>query len=233
MVAACAMDPAWVDALANVAVAFLTLVLAVFAIWGPSIIGWLYRPQISLSSATVYTPWADRSTGEVRGRVLYLHLRLTNSGKGPARDVEVSIEEVYERNAEGRFIRVREADYPKIVVWSYEAPRTTIAFLHKETTKVVALGHVHDPVKRPAFEEPNQHIVTPDASLALEVPETMVPLNRSHAFGPGNYRFHAVVASTNMKPIHATVDAEVTGTWSESDASAVARCAVEPRWTLP
>lgn len=225
---------------ANVAVAGATLVLAAIAVYQQKIIRWLFRPKIGVSGSALYTPWAD-GTGSIRGKVLYLHLRLPNSGEDAARDAEVSVEEVYEERpspASG-FVRVREAEFPKMLVWSYLPDRTTMPFVHPETTKVIAFGHIHDATLRPPFEVPPEPpATTPPAAtaavsptLALEVPAA--PLNRSHVFAAGIYRMHVVVSASNMKALHATVDLELTGTWNDADAGSVVRFAVKGGWTPP
>jgi hypothetical protein len=224
------MDAGWFGAWANIAVAVATAFLGIIAIFQQKIARWLVRPQLALSGAAVYTPWAV-SGGPVLGIALFLHLRLANSGNGPAQDVEASVEEVYQRQPAGTFVRVREASYPQALVWSDGFRRTTMPFVNPETTKVVDVGHVHDPAKRPDVEEPPEPTTAKTPTLALEAPAP--PYNRSHAFAPGTYRLHAVVTASNMKPLHTTLDIEVTGAWSETDAGAVVRYSVKEGWASP
>jgi hypothetical protein len=212
---------AWAGAIANVLVASATLVLAVIAVFQERLRRRQYRPRVTVTrDEPLYTPWA--AGGVIRGTVLFLRLRAVNEGNDPAREVEVSVTEVGERQAAGEYRRIRRGDYPKALVWSNTDRLTRLPFLHHGTEKLADVGHVHDPALRVHFdvsEEPPNAVLDGTAVLALEVAPQ--PLNCSHVFPSAAYRLHVVVSASNIEPVHVTVDVELTGTWSPTNAATV------------
>lgn len=218
---------ACVGAWANVGVAVATFALVVLVVFQQQLWHYLHRPELGLQSDVIRTPFENPPTAS-KGVVLFLRLRLTNEGNDAARDVEVCVNKVGVLQG-GLYRLMREAEYPKALVWSNERGKTAMPFLHPGTTKLVDLAHIHDLVMREEFRlvtssEELDPPVPDKTAMALEV--NPAPLSRGHIFPPGKYRLHVVVSASNMDPVDVTVDVELTGAWSESNETVVSAYSV-------
>jgi hypothetical protein len=116
-----ALSAEWLTAIGTVVLATGTVVLAVVAIFQDTIRSCVYHPTLEVSIQTLppdcmAVPFANPDGTEVADS-LYLRLRINNSGRAPAKNVEVYANELLRKRADNSWERV--ATFPPMnLKWS-------------------------------------------------------------------------------------------------------------------
>jgi len=179
-----------------------------------------WRPRLAIESSNTppdchRTSFGDPNAGP-HVLCFYFRIRVKNCGNAPANKVEVSVEHVSERGADGTF-RTKTDFQPMNLRWAH------VGAPYYETippglSKYCDLGHVVDPVKRGllASERLPQRPDQPDKTL-FSLDLLVKPNTGSHLLPPGTYRLELVAAAGNAKPVSRTVELNVTGNWFEDE----------------
>jgi len=157
-----------------------------------------------------YYSWTTTAggTARVERQGLFLRVRVLNPPSSEApKDVALTVVSVGECSPGMTvFRRIRQAEYPKPVVWSYSAdlkkPGLTKLATLAEPEKFADLAVVHDP--EGSFR-----------GIELALLTEPEPRDNSHRFPPGDYRFGLVLTAANKAPIRVTADVALLGEWSE------------------
>ncbi|MCJ7720246.1 MAG: hypothetical protein MUO36_02140 [Candidatus Hadarchaeum sp.] len=142
----------------------------------------------------------------------YFRIRIHNEGRASAETVEVFIEEIHRRRADGTFGRWQNF-LPLNLVWAhYQQP-----YFPKIPPKVYKhcdLGHIFDPTFRnqiPGEDHPALGEFQSQTVMCLAL--IVRPNSGTHLIPPGFYRLTLVAVAANAKVTRRTIEMNLTGQW--------------------
>lgn len=188
------------------AVATLAAVLVALA---PPIAAWFRRPKLKvvaeLKAPACQMQWIqdDIGPGSAGGQAYYLRLWIENTGRRPAENVQVFLEQLSLKNDHGAFAPIM--DYlPMNLRWSHSPGTTFLERINPQMGRHCELGSVMDPSHR---GHPS-HL-----TLATEVTiQTVTQLQR------GRYRLRLKVAGSNAAPVTTTIEMFFSGQYEQPHA---------------
>jgi len=209
-------------------VAGFTLLLAVVAVFQQQIHRWLRRPVLRITTTNL-PPDSHKTKLTIRKgnqpssyACYYSLLRVENSGRMRADQVEVFVSQIHKEDECGQWAPL-QSFLPQRLLWSFE--RTPyLASLAPGTFAHCTLGHVLHPSARSeiAGEDPNQlefwgtHVVTEDETvLSLDV--QFRSNNLSYLLVPGKYKLTVLLASSQTKALAAYVVVDLSGSWFDEE----------------
>jgi hypothetical protein len=164
------------------------------------------------------TPLVTLPTGgTITPDAFWFRITIGNSGKTPAKDLEIIINEVEQKI--GDSWQTYSAFLPNNLKWTHVGLQY-LPMLLPGTEKNADLGHIIDPHFRPRLPwEENTQLPVPanDTVFCFEV--TAVPTNKYHIVAPGEYRFSLTVGAANCSPIKARCQFTLSGQWHRDEAS--------------
>jgi hypothetical protein len=201
---------------ADLLVAFGTLVLAGVAVFQDTIRGWFYSPEFKVSCRTeppdcVAVPVTNTLTGEFIADSIYLRILVENDGNATAQSTEVYAKELRVQRLDGTW-EIVSSFPPMNLVWTNLNGAAYTRILPGKS-KHCDIGHIINPSHRdrlsgelPAFGlSPSQTV------LAFEL--VSKPNNRTPIIGPGIYRLDIQIAAENARPKKLTVNLSFNGSW--------------------
>ena len=210
----------WLTAIGTVTLAFLTLILAVIAIFQDYIRSWLVCPKLDVS-IDVKPPdcqkirlHPDAENREAFVDAFYLRLKVKNQGNQQAEKVEVFAAKLCKQQADGEFKEV-DSFLPLNLVWSHIG-QLFYPSISPETYKHCDLAHVLDPQKRVEFSRQGEDAIwdgIPRENTILSFDTIVKPHTLSHLVPFGKYQLTILVAAANAKPIKKILEISLTGTW--------------------
>jgi hypothetical protein len=154
----------------------------------------------------------------------YLRLRVTNTGRAAARNVEVYASELQRLRADNRtWDRVDE--FPTMNLTWADINLLYWPLIVPKMGKLCNVGHIADPAKRDGDQrlrrqEQNPRLRLNDQETSLTFDLITAPNNKRHIIGPGNYRLNILVAAENIpQPLDRTISLSVTGNWYPDEAT--------------
>lgn len=200
-------SPQWLTALAT-----LALVVAAFlAIAKEQVQGWLFHPTLE-----ILPEFYHHETHLNRGQqaepnepnAYYIVFQVMNTGKCPARNVEVSIKSVVHTEPE-KAQQPHRMLTPFNMKWAYVG-QATMALIPIDSSRPMALGHITKPAHGADVGEP------PAEGLSLFWLELFVrPNNMECALRPGSYDIKLHVSADNARPRDYVVHLYFTGKWHD------------------
>jgi hypothetical protein len=216
------MTPDWLTAIGTLAAVVVALLLAIFhehlraLCWHPAL-ELLYEHQPPDSHLTTLT---NRQTG-VQAACYYFRIRVRNGGNARAKNVEVFVEEVSHRRADGVFQR-QEDFLPLNLLWSHYG-QPYFPSIPPGVYKHCDFGHVVDPSLRNKFPREDHErlgrlgMQPSQTALCLEL--VVRPNTGTHLIlpGPEPYRFVVVAAAANARLVRRTIEVKLTGQWTTNE----------------
>lgn len=207
------MTTEWLTAIGTVAAVVVALVIAVFhehlgiLLWHPTLQILLENrpPDCHLTTLTNLRTGAQASC-------YYFRLRVRNSGNASAETVEVFVEEIHRRRADGTFERWQDF-LPLNLVWTHYG-QPYFPKIPPQTYKHCELGHIVDPSLRQQFageDHPSLGVSQSQAVMCLDL--IVRPATGTHLIRPGVYRLVVVAVAANANAIRRTIDLNLTGNW--------------------
>jgi hypothetical protein len=202
--------------MANWLVALGTLVLAAVAVFQRTIVGWFYRPLLTVRIRSTppdchAVPWVNRTTGAFVANVIYLRIWVENTGNTPARSVEVYARELRMRRADGQWEVVRDF-LPMNLAWSHIGG-LSFPLVVNEMGKHCDLGHIVDPAQRALTDDENPRLGLSPQECSLAFDLVAHSTHKGHVVGPGEYQLDIIVAAENARPLTRTVEITLRGPW--------------------
>jgi hypothetical protein len=207
------MTPDWLTAIGTLAAAVVALVVAVFhkhlssLFWRPvlSIVVENRPPDCHLTTLT------NLQTG-VQAPCYYFRLRVHNNGNASAETVEVFIEEIQRRRADGTF-ETWQGFLPLNLRWAhYGTPY--FPQIPPRVYKHCDLGHIVDPSMRQQFPgEDYPPLGIPAAETLICLDLVVKPATRTYLIPRGVYRLVLVAAAANAHLVRRTIEMNLTGQW--------------------
>ena len=157
-------------------------------------------------------------TGEVAD-CYYFRLKVVNKGREAAENVEVFLEEVLVKHADGQFHRWEEF-LPLNLKWSHFP---SAIFFHKispEMSKHCDIGHITDPQRLDVIEAGDRFVMTNfrRGDLIFIIDFLTKPYTGTYILRPGEYRLNIAVSAANAKVVKKRIDINFRGVWfSEQD----------------
>jgi hypothetical protein len=195
-----------------------TLLLAAVAVLQETIRGWFYRPNFRVSIKTEPPDCVSipLSGGNFVADCIYLRLWVENIGNATANNAEVYAQQLRRKRLDGKWERVGSFT-PMNLKWA-NIGSIYFPMIAPEMGKHCDLGHIIDPAGRslsPANNAPNLGLTAQQTSLAFDL--MVVPNNKSHIIGPGEYELDILVAAQNARPTRRTVAIALKGTWDADE----------------
>lgn len=203
----------WLAAIGTIGASVVALFIAIFherlrtLLWHPNLVIRYenHSPDVSL------IPVKNESTGAMAD-CYYFRLRIYNEGNTSAEMVEVFVEEILRRRADGAFEPWQEF-IPLNLVWSHYGqpyfPRIP-PYIYKHCD----LGHIIDPSERHHFPEqvhPRLNIPQDQTMMCLGL--ITLPRSGSYLLLPGFYHLVIVAVAANAGIVRRTIELNLTGNW--------------------
>ncbi|MFC1572812.1 hypothetical protein ACFL6M_04355 [Candidatus Eisenbacteria bacterium] len=199
--------PQWLTAIATVALA----IAAFLAIAKEQVQAWFIHPTLEVLPELYHHPTRiDLNYGVMIGKspAYYVVFQVKNSGRIPARNVEVAINSVV-RTDLGSEPTPHEMLTPFNLKWAYTND-PTMALIPIDSSRPMALGHITAPSTGGKVGE------SPINGLSLFWLELFVrPNSRDGALEPGSYDICIRVSADNAQPTEYTVHLRFTGKWHD------------------
>jgi hypothetical protein len=147
----------------------------------------------------------------------YFRVRVINEGNAAAEMVEVSVDHIEQRRADGSF-EIRKEFLPLNLLWAHIG-QAYYPSIPPETAKHCDLGHILEPSKRGAFPA-ERHPVAPDnpeeTLFCLDL--VVRPNTGSFLLPPGVFRLWLTAVASNSRPTRTVVELNHTGRWFSDEA---------------
>jgi hypothetical protein len=211
--------PDWLTAFATI----LLAITAFAAIFKDVIRDWFTRPKFSVifeaghpDCHVVRLDWrTTSSSGSFSGSAPthYVRCRVHNTGNAGAKDVEVAVIEVRQKDAAGNFRR-RPMGTPWNLVWAHYNTHF-LPQLPPGAERHIAIGHVVDPASRRGIQGEDDPSFNPASTETLFCLELFVKSNTlEYLLRPGEYQIDFQVSAANARPSRKfTLYLNHTGTW--------------------
>jgi hypothetical protein len=182
------------------------------ALFGERMKGWFYRPDLGLKAA-VKLPNSQRverfrlvpGSYVSIGESWFFRLEVTNTGRAPARNVQVFLEKVVKGDGANvdRFS-------PMNLKWAHTGEVTRPLLLRKIRVYCDFI-HIGDPAFRSASGDDLDTVPSGKGVLSLDVEATSTA--KAHLLEPGVYLFYLLLAAESFEARPYTVVVHYTGNW--------------------
>lgn len=209
--------PDTLTAYSTLALAGVTLLLAVIAVFQDRIRGLFWCPRLLVGTTGkppdchMLKAKQESPKGIESVDCCYLRIRVRNAGHVTAQQVEVYVAEIQQRQPNRSYKTLQDHPSNKLV-WSYSDPRiSTLSSLHPGIELYCDLGHIVNPrQKYPRQLDPNETELDLDVAWRSTSPE-------QHTLSRGEYRLHLLVAAANIKPVKRVLELDLTGPWYDDE----------------
>jgi hypothetical protein len=226
-------SPEWWAAFGTILAAVFTCVLAAVTVFQEDIKAWRFRPKLRLDvkserpcAENNVLPDEDVIAGDDDIDVYYFRLKVVNEGNVEARDVQVYLKSLEQKDdAAGDYVRVAKFS-PMRIVWAHYHT-ITLGILLPGMPWFCDFFHVSDPTKKsltrgvPSGEERTNDAVM---TLDLEVNDSLV----LHHLPKGDYRASLMIGASNHKPMEAKVSVSFTGRWRDNEDQMFQEVVIKP-----
>jgi hypothetical protein len=169
------------------------------------ILSFWYRPrlQISISNAPPDCHKTAFLFGDLSHQDCYYYrLKVENTGRSAAKDVEVMVSKLSTKSENGDFV-INKEFLPQNLMWSF-IRKPIFGAISPKMPKHCDFGHI---MKSP-----------PGTKKALfEIDVCFQPMNRCHVLGSDTYRVKIIIAAANVKPITKTFEIAHSGQWFDDE----------------
>lgn len=142
----------------------------------------------------------------------YFRIRVHNIGKSSAETVEVFIEQIQRRRADGTFERWQNF-LPLNLVWSHYV-QPYFAKIPPQVYKHCDLGHIIDPDLRNLFPgEDCPPLNLPESQTVMSLALIVLPSTGTYLLPAGFYRLTLVAAAANAELTRRFMEINLTGQW--------------------
>ncbi len=212
--------PEWLAAIGTIAAVVIALFLAVFH---ERLRRWGWHPLLDIRFTS--SPPDCHSTivtDKARNLALpcyYFRIRVCNSGNTSAENVEVFIERIERRRADGTYENW-EQFLPLNLLWShYKA--VYFPKIAPDTEKYCDLGHIFRPEDRQQLElegEDNRLLGLSQAETVMCLELVVRPNTGSHLLRRGEYKIWVVAVAANAAVERRTLELNLTGLWFDDES---------------
>jgi hypothetical protein len=205
----------WLSGLGPIISAVVALAIAVFHAQLRSIL-WRPKLRVELQNSppdchrTKYN-WQDRQAD-----CYYFRIRVKNDGNAPAEYVEVFLEKILLKLADGRWESLK-GFLPMNLCWAHIGiPYYPKIF--RDTYKHCDVGHIIDPAKRSGFPNEDHESLKAYSNKAIMSLDLIVrPYTGGHLLKPGIYKLIISVGAANARPNKRSIDLNLTGNWTDNE----------------
>ncbi|HVP76810.1 MAG TPA: hypothetical protein VMV04_02845, partial [Thermodesulfobacteriota bacterium] len=203
----------WLTAIGTIGASVVALFIAIFherlraLFWHPKLVIRYENksPDVSL------IPVTNQKTG-AKAKCYYFRLRIYNEGKSSAEIIEVFIEEIHRRQADGKFELWQEF-IPLNLVWSHYGQPYFLR-IPPNVYKHCDLGNILEPSERQNFpEHVHPQINVPQDKTMMCLGLITLPNTGSYLLVPGVYRIVLVAVAANAGIVRRTIEVNLTGNW--------------------
>lgn len=222
--------------IATLSIAATTLILAFVTVFQDWLRSWVWHPELKASAKTappdcIAIPMirgtlqpapftATATVGQVSGQIIeervdyfFFRVLIENTGREPARNVEVYAKQLFRQQADGSWAEVTTFP-PMNLKWSWFDPMVHYHIINPHTGRHCDIGHIMEPSTRQRFadeQNPNLYLEPEQVCLAFEL--IFTPNNRTYIVEPGHYRLVIDVVAENARPKQFTGQIYVQGRW--------------------
>ncbi|GEM_PF-635340 len=205
-------DAAWVTAWATVILFLVTGALAVVAVFQDRLRQFVMRPTLEIilnaGPPDCHLTWA----GPSRFPVYYFRLRIKNVGNAPCHQVEVRLQALQEKQANGAFAKV-QTFLPLNLKWSHVGT-VYWARIPKDLDNFIDCFQIFEPKDRAVLDGERDEWNKAQPTETVLCFDTVVrPNTGSHMLGPGVYRVEVLAAAADADPIRKILEINLTGNW--------------------
>ena len=203
----------WLAAIATIGSSVVALFIAIFherlrtLLWHPKLVIRFenHSPDVNL------IPVKNESTGAMAD-CYYFRIRIYNEGNTSAEMVEVFVEEILRRQADGTF-EPWQGFIPLNLVWSHSR-QPYFPSIPPHIYKHCDLGNIIDPSQRHHFPEHVHPRVNLSQSLTMMcLGLTTLPRSGSYLLLPDFYHLVIVAVAANAGVVRRTIELNLTGNW--------------------
>jgi hypothetical protein len=156
-----------------------------------------------------------RKTGEIAD-CFYFRLKVHNKGKAPASNVEVFLEEILIKHADGVYHKWEEF-LPLNLRWSHFESAIFFHIISPDMYKHCDIGHIIDPQKLDIIEADDLFLMMRHqrGDIIFNLDFATKPLTGTYILKPGEYRLNLVISAANAKVVKKRIDLNVRGIWAQ------------------
>lgn len=212
---------------AQVLTAVATIVLAIVAVFGPSIGRWWRRPKLKVEVKKepphCHKTFMGGSTPETGVACYYFRILVKNVGKTSAKNVEVFTADLKKCRGEG--LQTVSSFVPMNLRWSNTEGgpplclyRMLFPAIHPGAWKHCDVFHVVYPSGRNHFDEEryDRNDVSPERAV-LSFNTIALPNTKGYLQPPGDYSLKVIVGAENAKAVPRTLRIKMDGTWIDEE----------------
>ena len=211
--------PEWLTAIGTVAAVVVALFLAVFH---EHLRRWWWHPTLEIRLRNS-PPDSHRTiwTHQARNLALpcyYFRIRVHNSGNASAENVEVFIERIERRRADGEYENWQQF-LPLNLLWSHYG-FVYFPKIAPDTEKYCDLGHIFRPDQRQQLEregEDNRLLGLSETETVMCLDLAVRPNTGSHLLPRAEYRIGVVAVAANAAVERRTLELNLTGQWFDDE----------------
>jgi len=210
----------WATAIGTIALAVMTFLAVLAAVFQDRIRSWIWRPKLDLRILPqppdcLKIPAAWPTPGTVsQADSYYLRAQVENTGHRAAEMVEVYLGEILEQTPSGDFVR-QQTFLPLNLLWAnFREPTMFLDHLSPHVPKHCDVAHIIDPAARtsiPGEDNPGLGLTSQQTALSLDL--VVKPNTFSYLLPPGTYRLKLVLGAANARPVAKYVKIALTGQW--------------------
>jgi len=207
---------------ANRIIAFGTILLAIIAVFQDKLRQWVMKPKLDIS-VEKKPPDCIMTLGyssliEEEFYILYIRVRVTNTGNAPAKNVEVFIKELKKLDKTSDYI-YDNSFLPMNLEWSY-TKRVYCPLISPKMYKHCDLAHIIDPSKREFIQgEDRKWRSIPTEWPILSFNTIVKPASLNHLLPVGKYQILLIAAAENCKPVSKSFVIALKAGWWNNEST--------------
>jgi hypothetical protein len=213
----------WATAIGTIALAVMTFLAVLAAVFQDRIRSWIWRPELDLrilpqppDCLKIPMTWPTQG-GMSQADCYYLRVQVDNMGHQAAKKVELFLGEILEKTPSG-FAR-RQTFLPLNLLWAnFREPTMFLDHLSPHVPKHCDVAHIIDPAARtsiPGEDNPALGLISQQTALSLDL--VVKPNTFSYLLPPGTYRLKLVLGAANAQPVTRWVEIVHSGQWFSNE----------------
>lgn len=207
------LSPEWLTALGTVALAVMTFLAVLVAIFRDTIRAWFVHPELEISCSE--SDWEKTKLGSTID-CYYFRVRVSNNGKQRAGSVEILATKLEKMHRDKKFHKVNSF-LPMNLTWTHSNKLAVFPGISRDMYRYCDLGKIIRPSDRSKLQNEDDPKFNPQKtifSFELEVKPNSLP----HLIEPGLYHLHLLVGCANAKPEKETLEIDCSGDWHNDES---------------
>jgi hypothetical protein len=217
MTTPCHSSPDWTDILTAIGTCS-AVAATVILFFYERIKRWINRPVLDIG-INFSPPDCNKTLASKDNKTItayWFRLFVRNSGRSPAEDIEVTINEVFRRV--GDKWNIYSEFLPSSLVWTH-LNKPFLPYLLPGTSKNLDLGYILDPKMRYAYPDENKLSSSDSMSeILFNVILSIKPYLPYNILSPGEYKLILTIGAKNAEPMRQSIKIALQKEWKDDES---------------